>query len=1052
MRYTVKNSVITNSELDKHRRAFLGKPGSKKWQKYYDARIRTKWALFDGGSRKTRKNTAVYSSGGEPQKRNCSIQIGWLIDLFQTNEMTDLLVFTQEQINAGKIKVPDSWTVDADASKEDETEKKKENEKFDIRNFVNEIIKNPKKGPCNAEDIKIQYIPFFLQVYMQLISTLREEVKRDNANDIFGSFSDSSSNPVGSVDDSNAVSVAASVAASNAVSVDDSNAASVADSNAVSVAASNAASVAAAISAATIQPTNIEQKQNGGSPDSKTEKLRTLLLFNINLLRNMNMYANPMFFDDLYYYYYFLSIDKILPSMDDLFRAFETPEPEPSNTKRNSKTNVKMRLYEQFPNDDPSKEAQDEKYYGYEMMETRTGENPNTNFDLFLNLVQLHPDFNYQLPVKSEVERDFTFEQIPVNKDGEKTTQNIAKIQVVKPTKMGGGGVFDSIYSAFGVSSNAEKYNYLEDNPFAREFEDVLEDENDTYSGNVHLCIYSLDTSCDFDGNGPTPFLKFITVKNGEKWGFPSFHYTSLQDPEQNNKNFKCEMFDALLRELELQLCSEQQKGGGSDPNNPPLNNDQKQEVGEVNATDVKPLGEQNPGEEESKTDVGAIPERRMSVGIGRFAGETKYEFRTENLDVNLQNQLLKEESKTDVRDVNLQNQLPKEESKTDGRDVNLQNQLLKEESKTDGRDVNLANTNLAEEQKTTNLRDVNPQNQLPKEESKTDLRDVNTQNQTPVKEEPKTIEDFLSPEIAVIQSAKEQCTKIESELDSMYIGLVSEKVQETRQIFVFLNYDYLERMVQTPENKAQAGMLFCRNPDSQLYPIIDSNKNAKLKWATIDELVFEKKIINEDIDPAVSDLFAKNEKLWNIEDSDSNYIAFPFVVFAAELSDNHYKTVLSPTDSKEDPFALNGKMETYGTPQNKEDQGIADEYDERYCFTLQPLSSSDPDTSLPPPRRYAMFAWKTRYVVPEEPVVGGDGNTRPENPLKLEFEDSPKSPLKLDLEEDEDATVSEEKKDQIALEKLKFPTIYTITQNEFTDNKPLVMWGILNSKQFVGL
>jgi len=29
---------------------------------------------------------------------------------------------------------------------------------------------------------------------------------------------------------------------------------------------------------------------------------------------------------------------------------------------------------------------------------------------------------------------------------------------------------------------------------------------------------------------------------------------------------------------------------------------------------------------------TGAIPERRMSVGIGRFSGETKYEFRTENM------------------------------------------------------------------------------------------------------------------------------------------------------------------------------------------------------------------------------------------------------------------------------------------------------------------------------------------------------------------------------------------------------------------------------------
>ena len=114
------------------------------------------------------------------------------------------------------------------------------------------------------------------------------------------------------------------------------------------------------------------------------------------------------------------------------------------------------------------------------------------------------------------------------------------------------------------------------------------------------------------------------------------------------------------------------------------------------------------------------------------------------------------------------------------------------------------------------------------------------------------------------------------------------------------------------------------------------------------------------------------------------------------------------------------------------------------------------------------MFAWKTRYIVTDEQVRSLDNsptedppsvtqNAGDGNPLKLELEDAPKSPLKLELEEDtEDATdeskVSEEDKDRIALAKLKLPTIYTITQNELSDNKPLVMWGILNSKQFAGL
>jgi hypothetical protein len=81
-------------------------------------------------------------------------------------------------------------------------------------------------------------------------------------------------------------------------------------------------------------------------------------------------------------------------------------------------------------------------------------------------------------------------------------------------------------------------------------------------------------------------------------------------------------------------------------------------------------------------------------------------------------------------------------------------------------------------------------------------------------------------------------------------------------------------------------------------------------------------------------------------------------------------------------------------------------------------------------PRRYVMFAWNTRYILPDS------------------------EPKKDDLDKVKDNAEDEETEDNdaIAMAKLTFPTIYTITKNSFTNNEPMVTWGILNSQQFIGL
>jgi hypothetical protein len=266
---------------------------------------------------------------------------------------------------------------------------------------------------------------------------------------------------------------------------------------------------------------------------------------------------------------------------------------------------------------------------------------------------------------------------------------------------------------------------------------------------------------------------------------------------------------------------------------------------------------------------------------------------------------------------------------------------------------------------------------------------------------------------------------------------LVSEDIQGTRQIFVFLNYDLLNKLVKTPENDSYDA-IFCRYENTQIYPIADANPISKLKWATVDELFFEKKIVEEPVDPMIAELFTKRESLWNIEDSAGLNIHFPFVVYGVKMSpENKFVNITIAED-------VTDQIENYGT------NDMHDEYAERYCFTINPMqqylngqssdqesvteepimsggksSGGDPSNNISTkPRRYAIFAWKTRYILKDE------------------------EPSQEQEEEDTSTEVSNE----IAMAKLQFPTIYTITNNESTENQPVVTWGILNRSQFVGL
>jgi hypothetical protein len=306
----------------------------------------------------------------------------------------------------------------------------------------------------------------------------------------------------------------------------------------------------------------------------------------------------------------------------------------------------------------------------------------------------------------------------------------------------------------------------------------------------------------------------------------------------------------------------------------------------------------------------------------------------------------------------------------------------------------------------------------------------------------------------------KQKCKNLDDALESVYTGLVAEETQGSRQLFAFLNYDVLESMIETPENKAQSGLVFCANTDS--------SEKHEHKWGTVDELIFEQKIGEDGVDPTIREAFAKHKNLWNIVNGNDEYIDFPFVVYALEKNESNKLQTIN--DPNRDPV----KLSNYGSSETD-----ADEYNNRYCFSLKPISSSNESNPTHLAKRYAMFAWKTRYILNEpkpEPEPEPEQNATPDQkgglPVSLKDDDQNKKedieifdvhlkspgPLQLEekLEEEphegKEPELSEEDKDRFENEKLNFPTVYIITKNEQTNNEPIITWGVLHPKQFTAL
>jgi len=119
----------------------------------------------------------------------------------------------------------------------------------------------------------------------------------------------------------------------------------------------------------------------------------------------------------------------------------------------------------------------------------------------------------------------------------------------------------------------------------------------------------------------------------------------------------------------------------------------------------------------------------------------------------------------------------------------------------------------------------------------------------------------------------------------------------------------------------------------------------STMKWAIVDEIVFERNIMGVPFDANVTAVFMEHESIWNIE-YDRVYIDFPFSVYAVgEIND-----ALANVSSDVHKTDLYSHHEDYG---------------DRYCFSYLPIGDT------PELTRYAVYTYKTKYLVDCPPEDG---------------------------------------------------------------------------------
>jgi hypothetical protein len=247
------------------------------------------------------------------------------------------------------------------------------------------------------------------------------------------------------------------------------------------------------------------------------------------------------------------------------------------------------------------------------------------------------------------------------------------------------------------------------------------------------------------------------------------------------------------------------------------------------------------------------------------------------------------------------------------------------------------------------------------------------------------------------------------------------------------------------------------RPVEPDMYPIHDENaaRNRGLCWGLVDELVFEGQLRQQPVDATVTKMLRKHDNLWQITDTvRSAWAEFPFSVYRVlregadqgadnkgaegadqgaegaddEGADDQGDAVYRTETVAEDEETARLRMKARGVGGSKIESAVADEYGDRYLFSLAPLPGT---ADVAKAKRYAVFMTRPTYLPDEGATVGG-ADTLTDNEEEGE----------ADVMEDEEALADKE----------QVPTVYFVETSKQTGEQPTILWGVLHGSQIAAL
>jgi hypothetical protein len=229
------------------------------------------------------------------------------------------------------------------------------------------------------------------------------------------------------------------------------------------------------------------------------------------------------------------------------------------------------------------------------------------------------------------------------------------------------------------------------------------------------------------------------------------------------------------------------------------------------------------------------------------------------------------------------------------------------------------------------------------------------------------------------------------------------------------------------------------RPVEPDMYPIHDENaaRNRGLCWGLVDELVFEGRLRQQPVDATVTKMLRKHDNLWQITDTVlSAWAEFPFSVYRVlregdadhegDASDAVYRTETVAEDDEEARL----RMKAQGVGGSKIESAVANEYGDRYLFSVAPLPGT---ADVAKAKRYAVFMTRPTYLPDEGATVGGGDS----------FTDQ-ESEGETDIVEDEEALALADKE--------QVPTVYFVETSKQTGGQPTILWGVLHGSQIAAL